>query len=47
MKERVIASNLLNFLTIMFLLSNWQKVQFNTDLFSDTQDYLYRNKFVD
>jgi hypothetical protein len=24
-----------------FSLSNWQKVQLNTDLFSDTQKYLY------
>ncbi len=25
-----------------FSLSNWQKVQLNTDLFSDTQKYLYK-----
>jgi hypothetical protein len=25
---------------------NWQKVQLNTDLFSDTQKYLYTNQMV-
>ncbi len=27
-----------------FSLSNWQKVQLNTDLFLDTQRYLYRKE---
>ncbi len=27
-----------------FSVSNWQKVQLNTDLFSDKQKYLYTNK---
>ncbi len=29
-----------------FSPSNWQKVQFNTDLFSDTQKYLYTNELA-
>ncbi len=29
------------FVQLSFHLSNWQKVQLNTDLFSDTQKYLY------
>ncbi len=29
-----------------FLLSNWQKVQFKTDLFSDMQKYLYTKELA-
>ncbi len=29
------------FLQLGFYVSNWQKVQLNTHLFSDTQKYLY------
>ncbi len=32
---------LLYFHAIGFQLSNWQKVQFNTDLFLDTQKYFF------
>ncbi len=35
------------FMQLGFSLSNWQKVQFNTDLFSDTQKYLYTEKWLD
>ena len=30
-----------------FSLSNWQKVQFNTDLFSDMQKCLYTEEWLD
>jgi len=30
-----------SFVPLGFSVSNWQKVQLNTDLFSDTQKYLY------
>ena len=30
------------FVQLGFSVSNWQKVQLNTDLFLDTQKYLYR-----
>jgi hypothetical protein len=30
------------FVQLGFYVSNWQKVQLNTDLFLDTQKYLYR-----
>ncbi len=29
-----------------FSVSNWQKVQLNTDLFSDMQKYLYTNQMA-
>ncbi len=31
------------FVQMGFSMSNWQKVQLNTDLFSDKQKYLYTN----
>ncbi len=34
------------FMQFGFSLSNWQKVHLNTDLFSDTQKYLYTNEFA-
>jgi len=33
-----------NFVQLGFSVSNWQKVQLNTDLFSETQKYLYTEK---
>jgi hypothetical protein len=35
------------FVQFGFSLSNWQKVQLNTDLFLDTQRYLYRKELFD
>jgi hypothetical protein len=32
------------FMELGFSVSNWQKVQLNTDLFSETQKYLYTEK---
>jgi hypothetical protein len=36
-----------NFVQMGFSLSNWQKVQLNTDLFSDTRHYLFTQKRLD
>jgi hypothetical protein len=32
------------FVKLGFSMSNWQKVQLNTDLFSDMRKYLYTNQ---
>ncbi len=34
------------FMQLGFSVSNWQKVQLNTHLFSDTQKYLYTNQMA-
>jgi len=37
----------LSFIQLGFSLSNWQKVQFNTELFFDTQEYLNKKEWLD
>ncbi len=34
------------FMQLGFPLSDWQKVQYSTDLFSDTQNYLFTDKMA-
>ncbi len=34
------------FVQLFFSVSNWQKVQLNTDLFSDVQKYFYKEKLA-
>ncbi len=43
-EEKYVAYNVL--CKRVFHLSNWQKVQLITDLFSDTQKYLYTNQMI-
>ncbi len=45
--QKLTWDNLKGFIQLGFTVSNWQKVQKNTDLFSDMQRYLYTEEWLD
>jgi len=42
----ILSLRLASFMQLGFSLSNRQKVQFNTDLFSDSHEYLYKKTYM-